>query len=195
MGLIHSKYRRFNVANLSEEELVAGCVQNNRHCQEYLYKRFFPTMMQTCLRYTRDPDEAMTIVNNGFLRVFKKLHTFEFKGSLEGWIRRLVFHSVSDYFKKDNKAVHFLVFEERDSSEDNPALSNLYLEDILGMVQQLPPATAEVFRLYAIEGYTHVEIGKLLGISDGTSKWHLSAARKELKAMIRKHNNYQQHAG
>ncbi|MCB0643745.1 MAG: RNA polymerase sigma factor [Phaeodactylibacter sp.] len=187
-------YSSKDLSRLSEAELVEGCVRNDRFHQEALYKRYFTTMMYMCMRYTRDQDEAMMIVNNGFLRVFKKLHTFSFKGSLEGWVRRLVFHSISDYFKKHGKAVHFLVFEERDEPMDNPALSNLYLEDILLMVDQLPPATAQVFRLYAIEGYTHVEIGEKLGISDGTSKWHLAAARKRLKELIQK-NNYQQYAG
>ena len=94
---------------LSERDLVEGCVRNDRIFQERLYRRFFPTMMQMCMRYASDRDEAMLIVNNGFLRVFQKIDTFAFKGSLEGWIRRLVFHSLSDYFKKQPKNVHFLL--------------------------------------------------------------------------------------
>ncbi|MEZ4935575.1 MAG: sigma-70 family RNA polymerase sigma factor [Saprospiraceae bacterium] len=172
----------------TEEELVAGCVANDRLWQERLYRRFFPTMMEMCLRRTNDQEEAMTIVNNGFLRVFKKIHLYSFKGSLEGWIRRLVWHSLADHFRGQPKSVHYLIFEERDQVETTSAASNLYFEDLVKMVELLPDATKEVFRLYAIEGFSHKEIGLQLGISDGTSKWHLSAARKKLKELIYKHD-------
>jgi RNA polymerase sigma-70 factor (ECF subfamily) len=181
---------------ISERELVEGCVRNDRYFQEQLYRRFFPTMIQMCMRYASDRDEAMLIVNNGFLRVFQKIDTFAFKGSLEGWIRRLVFHSLSDHYKKQPKNVHFLVWEEWDSRDThNTALPALYLEDLLGMVDQLPPATKDVFCLYAIDGYTHAEIAQRLGMSEGTSKWHLNAARKRLKDLIAQQNLSQSYAG
>ena len=178
-----------------ERDLVEGCVRNERSSQEQLYRRYFLTMMQMCLRYTSDREEAMTIVNNGFLRVFQKLHTFSFKGSLEGWVRRLVFHALSDYFRKRSKNLHFLVLEDWDSSTEQSGLSQLYLEDLLNLVDQLPPATREVFRLYAIEGYSHVEIGEQLAISEGTSKWHLSNARQKLKEMIYRTSRTKHYAG
>ena len=166
--------------------MVAGCVANDRLWQERLYRRFFPTMMDMCLRRTNDREMAMTIVNNGFLRVFKKIDLYSFKGSLEGWIRRLVWHSLADHFRGQPKSVHFLVFEERDEIDNTSPAQRLYFEDLVKMVQLLPNATQEVFRLYAIEGFSHKEIGQRLGISDGTSKWHLSAARKKLKELIYK---------
>lgn len=182
--------------DISEKELVEGCVRNDRYHQEMMYRRFFPSMMQMCMRYASDRDEAMLIVNNGFLRVFKKIDTFAFKGSLEGWIRRLVFHSLSDYFKQQPKNVHFLVWEEWDSrNTDNPALPNLYMEDLLLMVDKLPPATKDVFCLFAIDGYTHQEIADTLGMSEGTSKWHLNAARKRLKELIARQNMNRSYAG
>ena len=183
-----------NNKNYDEKKIVEGCVRNERFAQEVLYKKHFDTMMRMCMRYTHDREKAMDIVNVGFLRVFQKLHTFEFKGSLEGWIRRLVFHALSDHFRKDKKYLQFMVFEERDDSTHEKAHSNLFAEDILKMVDTLPPATQEVFRLYAIEGYTHVEISKNVGISVGTSKWHLANARKILKKLIDQ-NNLRQYAG
>lgn len=183
-----------NKQKKSEREIVEGCVRNERQAQEILFRQHFNTMMRMCMRYTHDRDKAMEIVNIGFLRVFQKLHTFQFKGSLEGWIRRLVFHSLSDYFKKESRYVQFMVFEERDESTQERAHSNLFAEDLLKMVDNLPPATQEVFRLYAIEGYSHVEISKNIGISVGTSKWHLSNARKMLKKLIDQ-NNRRQYAG
>lgn len=126
----------------------------------------------------------MTIVNNGFLRVFKKIELYSFKGSLEGWIRRIVWHSLADYFREKQKYIHFLTLEDWDMPEAGGADRQLFAEDILNLMDSLPPVSAEVFRLYAIEGYTHVEIGKQLGISDGTSKWHLSMARQKLRKLI-----------
>ena len=184
----------FKKREYDERETVEGCVRNERKAQELLYRVHFDTMMRMCMRYTNDKDKAMEIVNIGFLRVFQKLHTFKFKGSLEGWIRRLVFHCLSDHYRKNSKYLQFMVFEERDQSSLEKAHSNLYAEDILKMVDTLPPATQEVFRLYAIEGFTHVEISKNVGISVGTSKWHLSNARKILKKLIDQ-NNLRQYAG
>lgn len=180
----------------TDEELVAGCIKNDRTSQELLYRRYFNSMMRMTMRYTNDREQSLEIVNNGFLRVFKKLDTFAFKGSLEGWVRKLVYHSLSDYFsQKQNKPVHFLVFEDRDTPISQEALKNLYAEDILNMVEELPPATKEVFVLYAIEGYTHVEIGDKLNISEGTSKWHLSNARQKLKQMIQQNSSTRNYAG
>ena len=178
----------------SEQEIVEGCIRNERHFQEILYRQHIVTMMQMCMRYTNDRDKAMEIVNAGFLRVFQKLHTFSFKGSLEGWIRKLVFHAISDYFKKESKYLQFLVFEEKDDSTPEEAHSELYAKDLLQIVDTLPPSTQAVFRLYAIDGYTHREISKQLKISVGTSKWHLSNARKKLKQLIDQ-NNLRYYAG
>lgn len=182
--------------NLTDEKLIAGCLKNDRYSQEMLFRKYFPAMMSMCLRYTNDRERAKEIVNTGFLKVFTKIDTFSHKGSFEGWIRKLVYHSLSDYFKSNSRYLQFLVFEEQDRGSAKPeALHNFYAEDILKMVELLPPATEQVFRLYAIEGFTHVEIAKQIDISVGTSKWHLSAARKKLKELIQDNNNIQLYAG
>jgi len=182
-------------SKFTEKELVDGCIKNDRSCQELLYRKYFSRMMSMVFRYTEDREIAMEIVNNGFLRVFKKLDTFGFKGSLEGWIRKLVYHSVSEYFKKHSKYLQFMVFEEKEDQKEDHTLSQLFVEDILKLVETLPPATKEVFRLYAIEGYSHIEISKHVNISIGTSKWHLSTARKQLQQLLTNNNNFQLHAG
>lgn len=179
----------------TDKELVDGCIRNDRRFQEVLYKKYCTRMMQMCMRYTNDQDLAMEIVNTGFLRVFKKLETFSFKGSLEGWIRKLVYHSLSEHYKKNKKYMQQIVLEEKDSSIREEALGHIYAEDILKMVELLPPATQRVFRLYAIEGFTHPEISKQINISVGTSKWHLAAARKKLQELITNKNNYRLYAG
>ena len=174
----------FGKKTYTEEELVTGSAANDRRAQEALYRRFFPEMLRMCLRHTRDENIAIEIVNTGFLRVFKKIHTFAFKGSLEGWVRRLIYHCMADYFRDNARYSHFLVFEEKDEQVPERSPDRFYEEDILKVIRKLPPVSQEVFRLYAIEGYNHAEIAELLGMSEGTSKWHLSTARHKLREQL-----------
>lgn len=175
----------------NELDIAKRCAANERQAQELLYRRFFTPMMQMCLRYTDgDRDRALEILNDGFLRVFKKINLYEGRGSLEGWIRRLIFHAVSDYYKANNSYMKNVVFDEfpvemqPKSRDTEGAFSTLFFEDLLTLVDYLPPATREVFKLYAVEGFSHAEIGERLGITTGTSKWHLSEARSKLKTLL-----------
>jgi RNA polymerase sigma-70 factor (ECF subfamily) len=176
----------FGKKNYSDQELVVACAANDRRAQEALYRRFFPEMLRMVRRYTRDEDTAIEVVNNGMLRVFKKIHTFAFKGSLEGWMRRLVYHCMADYYRENARYLHFLVLEDHDQSVPERGHESFYEEDILKAVRTLPPTSQEVFRLYAIEGYSHSEIAEALQMSEGTSKWHLSTARQKLRALLEK---------
>lgn len=185
--------------NLSEKELVDGCARNERKCQEAMYRRFFPEMYRYCLRYAGEEDKALEILNQGFLRVFKKIHTFRFQGSLEGWIRRLIFHAISDFFRAENRQATLVALSDHQygiPGRRNDALENLYFEDLLELIdEQLPPVTHEVFRLFAIEGMTHKEIASTMGMSEGTSKWHLAHARKRLKSFFEKDSEMGYYAG
>lgn len=174
----------FGKKNFTEQELVVGCTANDRRAQEALYRRFFPEMLRMVRRYTRDEDTAIEVVNNGMLRVFKKIHTFAFKGSLEGWMRRLVYHCMADYYRENARYLNFLVLEDHDQSVPERGHESFYEEDILKAVRKLPPTSQEVFRLFAIEGYSHAEIAENLHMSEGTSKWHLSTARQKLREML-----------
>lgn len=169
-------------------KVIQGCIANNRKSQEKIYRHFFPVMERMIRRYTQDDDQVMSIMNNGFLRVFKKVHLYEHKGSFEGWIRRLIYHSLSDYFRSNSKDLKFLVFD--DISRERPITANnsLYYEDLIKLVHKLPEKHMKVFQLYAIEGYLHREISEQMNISEGTSKWYLSEARKVLQKSIT--NNY-----
>jgi RNA polymerase sigma-70 factor (ECF subfamily) len=146
-------------------------------------------------RYTTDEDRSVSILNDGFLRVFQKIESFNFNGSFEGWVRKLIFHSVSDHFRKEAKYLKTIVFESKDRDIQGSVLPELYIEDILKMVDTLPNATKDVFKLYALEGFPHKEIGNMLNISEGTSKWHLSEARKKLKAILIQNNYSYERAG
>lgn len=176
----------FKEPTYRQEEIVEGCVRNDRRFQEILYREHFDTMMAMIRRYTQDEDRGIDILNNGFLRVFKKIDTFKGQGSLEGWIRRIVFHSISDYFRKESKYLKFIVLEDADQDAERTALDNLYYEDLLEIIESIPEKSRAVFKLYAIEGYAHQEIADMLGISVGTSKWHLSTAREQLRSIIHK---------
>lgn len=174
----------FGKRNFTEKELVDGCAANDRYAQEALYRQYFPEMLRMVRRYTRDEDTALEVVNNGMLRVFKKIHTFSFKGSLEGWIRRLVYRCMADYYRDNARYLHFLVLEDHDKSVPERAHEPFYEADILKIVDTLPPTSQAVFRLYAIDGYSHAEIATQLNMSEGTSKWHLSTARHRLRNLL-----------
>lgn len=178
----------------SEEEIIRGCVANDRRYQEILYRRYYDTMMRMVRRYTSDMETALDILNNGFLKVFKKIETFRGEGSFEGWIRRIVYHSVSDHFKKEAGYMRFIVLEETEQEQPQSALNGLYYDDLLQIINTLPDRSRQVFTLYAIDGYSHKEIAEQLEISEGTSKWHLSNARDQLRQLLEQRMQ-QQYAG
>jgi len=142
------------------------------------------------MKYTRDEDRALLILNDGFLKVFQKLGTFRHEGSLEGWIRRLVYHTLADFYKKENSYIRFIQFDVPDHLEAEVSPSdNLEFQDLIGLLDKIPGRSAEVFRLFAIEGYSHEEISTKMNISTGTSKWHLSNAREKLRTLLVNENH------
>jgi RNA polymerase sigma-70 factor (ECF subfamily) len=178
----------------TDSQLIEGCLQNDRFYQERLYRKYAPTMLRMCYRHTKDQHEALEIVNNGFLKVFLKLDSYSNAGSFEGWIRKIVFRSLSDFFRSKNRSIHFLELDDRDSEKTGTVLDDLYLEDLLGIIELLPDLSRKVFSLYAIEGFTHKEIAEMLNMKEGTSKWYLSEARKQLKMMVKNQSNNQYYA-
>ncbi|MEZ5016545.1 MAG: sigma-70 family RNA polymerase sigma factor [Flavipsychrobacter sp.] len=168
------------------EELIRGCMQNERSAQEQLYSMFTPRMMGVVRRYIDHIEQAEEVLNNGFLRAFQKINQYNFQGSFEGWLRKIVFHAVSDYVKQNARYNDKILLVEKDEYIHKDHADNLYYNQLLELVQSLPVATRSVFNLYVMEGYPHKEIGAMLGISEGTSKWHLSEGRRMLKEKIEK---------
>ncbi len=185
--LLKDKYR--------DQELINGCKENKRLYQEALFRKYFPKMMTMCMRYTKSRDIAMLIINDGFLKVFKQIGSYEGKGSFEGWIRRICFRCLSDHFRKEKSYLHFMVFEDFEKKDQTNALNDIYYEELVALLSELPSATARVFKLYAIEGFKHREIADLLKISEGTSKWHLSEARSGLKKLLKMHQENLSYGG
>lgn len=143
------------------------------------------------MKYTKDEDKALLILNDGFLKVFQKIGTFRSEGSFEGWIRRLIYHTLADFYKKENSYIRFIQFELPDEKQNSqPAPSDpLEFEDLIGLLDKIPERSSAVFRLFAIEGYSHEEISQMMNISTGTSKWHLSNARERLRNLIVSENH------
>jgi RNA polymerase sigma factor (sigma-70 family) len=170
----------------TEQELVDGCKQNDRRMQEALYKRYFADMLRMCRRYTHSDDLSAEIINTAFLKVFQKIDTYTYSGSLEGWVRRIVYHCVADHFRGTGKYRHFIVFEDspKESTSSVQNGNDLEEKELLRLIDHLPNTSASVFRLYALEGFSHAEIAEKLQMSEGNSKWHLFQARKKLQESI-----------
>lgn len=168
------------------EELIRGCIRNERSSQERLYKLFYPRMMAVVKRYIDEPMQAEEVLNNGYLRAFQKIPQFSFKGSFEGWLRKIIFHAVSDHVRKNVNYNEKIVLAEKDEYVEKDLAEKIYYNELLEMVHELPSATRAVFNMFVMEGFQHNEIAKILGISEGTSKWHLSEGRKILKEKIEK---------
>jgi len=155
--------------------------------QEELYRRFSPRMYAVCLRYAGNAEEAEDILQEGFIKIFKKLDSFRSEGSFEGWIRRIFVNTAIEHFRR-KRYLQPVTEKEENTIEGKyiSILDELAEQDILSLVQQLSPGYRTVFNMYVVEGYTHKEIADLLGISEGTSKSQLSRAKVILQEMVKK---------
>jgi len=178
------------------DHIVKKCVKGDRKSQQELYKYFYSTMMGICYRYSKNKEDAKDLLQDGFVKVFKNIHKYNFNGSLEGWIRRIMVNTAIDHFRK-NKNV-FMVNDEDGFILENSKVesadsiySQFGVEDIMEAIQALSPAYKAVFNLNVIEGFPHKEIAAKLNISEGTSKSNLAKAKMKLrKLLIQKETNY-----
>lgn len=162
--------------------LWEGCLQNDRKQQEQLYRILAPKMLAVCMRYAKDKDEAQDIMQEGFIKMFKNMKNYRGEGSLEGWIRRIMVHSAISRYRKAKTMVLVDDFSEQNiqvSSSRNG--NNLEANELMQMVQELPTTYRSVFNMYAIEGYSHLEISRRLGVSELLSRTTLHRARTILK--------------
>jgi RNA polymerase sigma factor (sigma-70 family) len=167
--------------------VIQGCLRNDRRSQEELYKRYYPAMMALCLRYVRSQADAVDVLNDAFLKVFRQLGKYDAtKGALYTWMRKVLINTALDALRKQ-KAIRYhemLMAIEEEPGIENEAISKLDGDELLGLIRQLPVTTGLVFNLYGIDGFSHREIADMLDISEGTSRWHLSDARRQLKQII-----------
>ncbi len=162
--------------------IIQGCRKQDMQSQQLLYKHFYPAMIRICFRYAGDADGAGSIYNNAMLRVFKSIHTYSEEGKLSGWIKAIVVNCCIDFCKKKNIFKNTLPdFTGEEVSIEPEVFDRVSYKEVLQVINQLPGATATVFRLFVYEGLTHKQIAEHLAISEGTSKWHVSEAKKLLK--------------
>jgi RNA polymerase sigma factor (sigma-70 family) len=169
--------------------MVEGCKAGNRKAQEWLYRSFYDTAMRVAMRYSRDEQDAADIMSSAFVKLFRSISAFDAtKGNFEAWLRRIVVNEGLDHIKGRSRFGSEVALDVLEVVEppqiDNGAIARMEATAIMQLIQKLPPATHAVFVLYAVEGYNHREIAERLGISEGTSKWHLSEARKTLQQQI-----------
>ena len=168
---------------ISEEEIVRGCKAGNRKAQRLLYDRYSKKMLGVSLRYCQNKQEAEDVLQEGFIKVFMNIDSFKEQGSFEGWVRRIMVNTAINNYQSNLKRYYHSDVEEEAGipSENIDALNKLSAKDLLKMIQSLPEGYRVVFNLFAIEGYSHKEIGEMLGISENTSKSQLSRARLSLQ--------------
>lgn len=175
-------------------KIVDACVRGDRVSQEVLYKSFYGKMLTVCMRYARNKEEAYDILQEGFVKVFKKIKKYKKKGSLEGWIRRIMVNTAIDHIRKmkdfylsNDEQYKYEMDNLVDESNLDPEMEYLLkmkVEIIIALIQKLSPAYRAVFNMYVIENMTHQEIAEYLKISVGTSKSNLAKAKIKLKEMV-----------
>ena len=176
------------------EEIINNCLRKDRLAQEQLFKLYYGKMMAVCLRYTNDRDTAQEILQDGFIKVFDKLITFESSGSFDGWIRRIIANTALDALRR-NKRLNWVEENDVNTKEDyNDPLESFEFEQefelkanvALEAINELSPAYKTVFNLFVFENYSHREIADALGISEGTSKSNFAKAKMNLQKIINK---------
>lgn len=171
-------------------DFVERCLKGDRQSQKKLYEMFYGKMLSACSRYAENRDEAKDMLHDGFIKVFLNLDKYNFKGSLEGWIRRIIVNTAIDYTRK--KKTNYSDFENEPSESEDESQAIIEIEKanqikaeiMMELIQKLSPAYRTVFNMFVLDSYTHKEISEELGISEGTSKSNLSKAKLKLKKLF-----------
>lgn len=167
--------------------IIKGCIAGNRRDQELLYRRHAPRLYAVCLQYSDNDEEARDILQDGFIKIFENLINFKNEGSFEGWMRRIIVNTALEKYRSRHNLYRvddIDMIPEPDADPDNEDYSGLEAIDLLNIIRELPPKYRMVFNLYAIEGYAHKEISRMMKISEGTSKSNLSRARLILQKKV-----------
>ncbi|MCL1932866.1 MAG: sigma-70 family RNA polymerase sigma factor [Candidatus Azobacteroides sp.] len=173
---------------MSEEQvLVAGCKKNESWARKKLYEHYAPAMLGVCVRYTNDYEKAKDVLHEGFIKIFVKINTYSGEGSLSGWMRRIFVTTALEFLRADFPLRYMDdVIDSKDKIETNEvsAVEKLSAEDILKCISELPKGCGLVFNMYAIEGYSHAEIARMLNIKEGTSRSQFAHAKQLLQQKI-----------
>ena len=166
-------------------KLLDSCRRGDRISQDRLYKEYYAYSIGICLRYSRTREEAIEILNDGFIKIFSKIDKYSPGLSFKGWLRKVMINSAIDYFRRNEKHYHSLdISHVQYESTSETIFDKLSEKEIIAAIQLLPPSYRMVFNLYVIEGFKHEEIANQLNISVGTTKSNLSIARNKLKKIL-----------
>lgn len=183
-----------NLKFISETSLIEECIKGNEDAQKELYGKYARKLYAICNRYSDNYQVAEDILQDSFIRIFDKLKSFRSQGSFEGWMKRITINTALESLKK-KKIVSVSIDSKVSCPEiacDENIFSNLSSKDIIAMIQKIPEGYREVLNLFTIDGYTHLEIAKMLGISEANSKLRLNRARNMLKEKLT-HSNIVSH--
>jgi len=186
-----SRWLSAKYQNMDHQRLVKECLKGKPQAQRELYEHFSEVMLGVCYRYTRSMRDAEDVLQEGFIKVFRYLSQYKQEGELGAWIRRIMVNTALNYLKRNRKYQEEMFFTQEylhPVADDNPAVK-LQAKELADMIRQLPQGYQVIFNLHAVEGYTHVEIGEMLGISDGTSRSQYSRARNLLITWIEKYSS------
>ncbi len=172
-----------------QPKLIKDCINRNRKAEYELYKVTFSYLMSICIRYTKNQDQAKEQLNMGFLKILTNLEKYNEEVPFKAWIRKIMVNTLIDEYRKHKKQSEVIDFVEEyyengSYSEQNGAIEKMSADQIHKLIAKLPPMAQQVFNMFVIDGYSHKEIGEILDIEEGTSKWHLNSARQKLKEML-----------
>lgn len=168
-----------------EDDLIRDCRRGDRHAQQQIFDRYSRRMLGVCLRYVKNTMQAEDILVIAFTKVFERIGQFKGEGSFEGWVRRITVNEALTCLRRNRVMMLETDLEQADRQPDyNHLGDHLETEDLLKMINELPPGYRVVFNMYAIDGYSHREIAEQLGISENTSKSQLSRARVHLQKLL-----------
>jgi RNA polymerase sigma-70 factor (ECF subfamily) len=180
------------MVSLTDEQILEGCIKNNRKAQRALFDKFAPTLLALCSRYARNRDEAQDILQDGFIKIFKNISQFGKKGSFEGWLKRIMINTaISSYRQNLKHYYHQDINEinEADIDEEESIIESEYsLDELLKLINELPDGYRIIFNMYVIEEYKHKEIAEILNIDIGTSKSQYARAKIYLQKKIEELN-------
>lgn len=172
--------------NMTEDLMLAGCLTNNAGSQEALYNRFSPRMLGVCYRFAKNREDAEDMLQEGFIKVFSQIHQYRSEGALEGWIRRIMVHTCINVLKKNKKFSDSVDITYANSigirEESIPSI--MQAKEVVECIRLLPIGYRTVLNLYAIEGYSHKEIGNVLDIEESTSRSQYTRAKAMLEDIL-----------
>lgn len=171
---------------MTEQSILAGCLNNDPSAQRELYNRYSPKMLSVCYRFANSREDAEDMLQEGFIKVFTQMHTFQNKGAFEGWIRRIIVHTCINFLKKNKKFNNSIDLEQADYLEvkEETMPSVMQARQIIECIRLLPLGYRTVLNLYAMEGYSHKEIADMLDIEESTSRSQYTRAKSMLEAIL-----------